>query len=126
MEESLKMKAFHHPNVVGLLGVCIDAGPAPYIIMPFMSNGSLLDYLRKERGRITPKDNVDEEQVGEKIERERERERERDSATILLSLPQVVEVQRELLSQCLQIAKGMEYLALHKFIHRDLAARNCM
>ena len=43
------MKEFDHPNVLRLLGVCLDGGPAPYIIMPFMSNGSLLSYLKQER-----------------------------------------------------------------------------
>ena len=34
MEESVKMKQFNHPNVMSLIGVCTDADPAPYIIMP--------------------------------------------------------------------------------------------
>ena len=53
IEESLKMKSFHHPNVLHLIGVCIDAGAAPYLVMPYMLNGSLLSYLRKERSKLT-------------------------------------------------------------------------
>ena len=42
------MKAFVHPHVMGILGICLD-GQTPYIVMPFMSNGSLHTYLRKHR-----------------------------------------------------------------------------
>ncbi len=30
----------------------MDGGPAPYIIMPFMANGSLSGYLKKERENL--------------------------------------------------------------------------
>ena len=63
MSESIKMKRFNHPNVIGLIGVCVDAGPAPYIIMPFMGNGSLLSYLKKHRTDLMPPDTADEETV---------------------------------------------------------------
>ena len=43
------MGKFDHPNVLTLRGVCLDGGPAPYIIMPFMANGSLLTYLKNNR-----------------------------------------------------------------------------
>ena len=34
--------------------------------------------------------------------------------------------QDNLLNMCYQIACGMNYLAMTRFVHRDLAARNCM
>ena len=49
LNESLKMWKLNHPNVMTLIGVCIDGGPAPFIVMPFMANGSLLSHLKKER-----------------------------------------------------------------------------
>ena len=53
LDESLKMKTFSHPNILNLIGVCIDAGPAPYIVMPYMEMGSLLQYLKRERPHFT-------------------------------------------------------------------------
>ena len=43
------MHKFDHKHILTLRGVCLDGGPAPYIIMPFMANGSLLAYLKKNR-----------------------------------------------------------------------------
>jgi hypothetical protein len=31
------MKHLSHLNVMGLIGVCIDAGPAPLVILPYMA-----------------------------------------------------------------------------------------
>ena len=63
LKESSKMCKFDHPNVLTLTGVCLDGGPAPYIIMPFMANGSLLAYLKKNRASLvvsSEEDNVEE------------------------------------------------------------------
>ena len=52
LKECTKMHKFDHPNVLKLSGVCLDGGPAPYIIMPFMENGSLLSHLKEERETV--------------------------------------------------------------------------
>ena len=52
LEECNKMRNLNHPNVLSLTGVCIDGGSAPYIVMPFMVNGSLLPYLKKHRDEL--------------------------------------------------------------------------
>ena len=46
------MSTLNHPNVLTLMGVCLDGGPAPFLVMPFMFNGSLLSYLKKERDNL--------------------------------------------------------------------------
>ena len=48
-EEVLKMQSFKHPNVMSLIGVCENFCGGPAVVMPFMANGSTLDYLKRER-----------------------------------------------------------------------------
>jgi len=45
------MKAFHHPNVLPLLGVCIDYDDDDVlkIVIPFMAHGDLKTFLKKSR-----------------------------------------------------------------------------
>ena len=62
-DEIMKMKNFDHPNVMTLIGVCVSVGGGPAIVMPFMENGSLLKYLRREKENINIKDGQDLETV---------------------------------------------------------------
>ena len=36
IDESLVMKDLQHPNVMGLIGICLDAGPSPLMVLPYM------------------------------------------------------------------------------------------
>ncbi len=63
LQEAAKMKDFEHPNVLNLIGVSVDTGGGPYIVMPFMANGSLLTYLRKERHNLTVAEGASSELV---------------------------------------------------------------
>ena len=48
------MKDFHHPNVLGLLGVVFDSPDGvPYLVLPFMELGNLKDYLKSKRVHVT-------------------------------------------------------------------------
>ena len=51
MTESAIMKTFHHPNVLPLLGVCIDYDNEDVlkIVIPFMVNGDLKNFLKNNR-----------------------------------------------------------------------------
>uniref|UniRef100_A0A8C7GW90 receptor protein-tyrosine kinase n=1 Tax=Oncorhynchus kisutch TaxID=8019 RepID=A0A8C7GW90_ONCKI len=96
LNEAACMKDFDHPNVIRLLGVCLEAGsghfPKPMVILPFMRYGDLHSFLLRSRLGDSP-----------------------------LFLPT-----QTLLKFMIDIAMGMEYLSGRNFLHRDLAARNCM
>jgi len=51
IEESAMMKTFNHPNVLPLLGICIDYNDDNMlkIVIPFMANGDLRNFLKNSR-----------------------------------------------------------------------------
>ncbi|KAL5515856.1 hypothetical protein EMCRGX_G001090 [Ephydatia muelleri] len=99
-EECARMKCFKHPNVVELLAVCLDSPDGiPLMILPFMANGNLKTYLQNCLCKGT--------------------------SISVEDFPEGISAQR-MTEMCLDIAKGMKYLADKRFVHRDLAARNCM
>ena len=48
---------------MGLIGVSVDVGERPYVIMPFMANGSLLTYLKKKRSHFIIAEDAGDEMV---------------------------------------------------------------
>ncbi|XP_051845201.1 tyrosine-protein kinase receptor UFO isoform X1 [Antechinus flavipes] len=97
LSEAVCMKEFDHPNVMRLIGVCLQGSecegfPSPVVILPFMKHGDLHSFLLYSRLGDQP-----------------------------MFLPT-----QTLVKFMADIASGMDYLSTKRFIHRDLAARNCM
>ena len=63
VREVVKMTTFDHPNVMGLIGVCLDAGPSPYIVLPFMSGGDLLSHVQQNMSDLVLKPGENEQKV---------------------------------------------------------------
>ena len=64
LSEVCKMQDLSHPNVMTLVGVCADSVSGPSIVMPYMGNGSLLDYLKKERTNLDLDYYAESDEVG--------------------------------------------------------------
>jgi len=49
--ETAIMKNFDHPNVLKLLGVCVDSSDDDMLkaILPYMANGDLKNFLKQSR-----------------------------------------------------------------------------
>lgn len=48
IDEAMRMKDFHHPNVLTLIGICFNYDAMPLVILPYMEHGDLLTYIRNE------------------------------------------------------------------------------
>ena len=57
------MYKLDHRNVLSLIGLCLDAGPSPYIILPFMENGSLRSYIKSNKNRFYTNIETEDEEV---------------------------------------------------------------
>ena len=96
-EKEIKfMSRLKDDNVIRLLGICTTG--TPFIMMEYMENGDLNNYLQKfkfthETGRLPAANEV----------------------TLIA-----------LVYMSFQIANGMKYLSSCNFVHRDLAARNIL
>ena len=49
--ETAIMKVFDHPNVLQLLGVCVDTNDDEMLkaVLPYMANGDLSNFLKQKR-----------------------------------------------------------------------------
>ena len=63
ISEIKKMHDLCHPNILTLVGVCASVTQGPSIILPYMANGSLLDYLKKERKNLDLEHDAETDQV---------------------------------------------------------------
>ena len=61
VKEVVQIQDFEHPHVMTLLGVCLDSGVG--IVMPYMVNGSVLSYLKREKAALFLSEEAELEEV---------------------------------------------------------------
>jgi len=45
LKEAVLMKDFRHAHVLGVVGIAFDNDSSPMVILPYMSNGDLRQYI---------------------------------------------------------------------------------
>uniref|UniRef100_A0A182NJ04 Protein kinase domain-containing protein n=1 Tax=Anopheles dirus TaxID=7168 RepID=A0A182NJ04_9DIPT len=102
-EAEIMRKLGSHPNVVTLLGACLEQDPQ-LLIMEYAMRGRLLSLLRAARGAVNGL-----------------------APSVHNNRPPIMPLSpRRLTGFAHDIARGMEYIAEKKIVHRDLAARNVL
>jgi len=91
---------FEHENVIRLLAICIEEVERTCMIFEYMDLGALNDLLRLSNPRNPDFFRLTSEDV-----------------TLKTS---------QFLIMCIQLARGLNYLASKRFVHRDIASRNCL
>uniref|UniRef100_A0A8C0MEI6 Epithelial discoidin domain-containing receptor 1 n=1 Tax=Canis lupus familiaris TaxID=9615 RepID=A0A8C0MEI6_CANLF len=104
LKEVKIMSRLKDPNIIRLLGVCVQDDPL-CMITDYMENGDLNQFLSAHQL---------EDKAAEGAPRDREA-----AQGPTISYPMLLHV-------AAQIASGMRYLATLNFVHRDLATRNCL
>ncbi|PIK45733.1 putative insulin-like peptide receptor, partial [Apostichopus japonicus] len=99
LNEASVMKNIKTHHVVHLLGV-VSKGQPTYVIMEFMAQGDLKNWLRARRP-----------------------ENQQDLPLMERKHPPTYP---EVIKMAAEIADGMAYLGANKYVHRDLSARNCL
>lgn len=109
LQEGRILKQYDHPNIVKLIGICVQKQPI-MIVMELVPGGSLLSFLRKNANTLNTK------QLMAMC---------RDAAAGKCQIHANF-IHRNKLSYFFLHFKGMRYLESKNCIHRDLAARNCL
>ena len=102
LKETEVMKGLNHPNLVKMLGVCIEKSPF-FLVQQLCSNGDLRKHLKLYEFVKTMSQSTSTSEKLDKVPK----------------FPR-------LLGWCRDIIRGMSYLESHFLVHRDLAARNVL
>lgn len=106
-KEASLMNAFDHPNILKLLGVCIDQEPL-CMIFEFMELGDLNNFLRQNSSNRLASSNPSLNRCGQ------------------LGAGKACVATQQLVCVAIDVAAGLDYLSQNHFVHRDLATRNCL